>query len=295
MIDQKNRYVLRNRYLFRGQLVMRTAFHIGGGKGTLSGSNDPVVLTPEELPFIPGSSFKGALRSTVEKLVPTLPDSAGLFSCCLVELSDEEQLKERPNKEQICSTTRPKYFAKKRRENPGKEREINQEAIDKLCHTCLLFGSPFAASHINISDLYMSQEDEWKGIVEIRDGVAIDRDSEKAIDGLKYDFEVVPASAAFALEITLENATSQDLQLISLGLSEFVSGLGAIGGKRSRGLGVCRLDPLDVYTLELTGIAEGDRNTLLRNYLLNTELSKKFPPKSSGQGFLNKHIDTIFK
>ena len=49
---------------------------------------------------------------------------------------------------------------------------------------------------------------------ELRDGVAIDRDSEKAIDGLKYDFEVVPASAAFDLEITLENATPQDLQLI---------------------------------------------------------------------------------
>src|SRR6266516_6098712 len=176
MIDQTNRFALRNRYLFKGRLVMRTAFHIGGGKGTLSSSQSPVVLTPEELPFIPRSSFKGSLRSTVEKLVPTLPVSAGLFSCGLIELSDEDQLKERPDTEQICSTTRPKYFANKRRKNPGKEKEINQEAIDKLCHTCLLFGSPFAASHININDLYMSQEDEWKGIVEIRDGVAIARD-----------------------------------------------------------------------------------------------------------------------
>lgn len=295
MIDQTNRFALRNRYLFKGRLVMRTAFHIGGGKGTLSSSDSPVVLTPEELPFIPGSSFKGALRSTVEKLVPTLPDDAGLFSCGLVELSEEDQLKERPDIERICSTTRPKYFVLKRRNNPGKEREINQEAIDKLCHTCQLFGSPFAASHININDLYISQEDEWKGIVQIRDGVAIDRDSEKAIDGLKYDFEVVPASAVFDLEITLENATPHDLQLISLGLSEYVSGLGVIGGKRSRGLGVCRLDPLEVYALELVGIAEADRNKRLRNYLLNTEPSEKFPEKSTGQEFLNKHIDTIFE
>ena len=294
MIDQTNRFALRNRYLFKGRLVMRTAFHIGGGKGTLSSSQSPVVLTPEELPFIPGSSFKGALRSIVEKLVPTLPEKAGLFSCGLVELSDEEQLKERLDTEQICSTTRPKYYTNKRRNNPSKDKEINQEAIDKLCHTCLLFGSPYTASRININDLYIFQEDEWKGIVELRDGVAIDRDSEKAIDGRKYDFEVVPASAAFDLEITLENVTIQDLQLISLGLSEYVSGLGVIGGKRSRGLGVCRLDPLNVYALELTGIAEGNRNKLLRNYLLNTNLPEKFPEKSTGQEFLNKHIDTIF-
>ncbi len=62
-----NRYELRNRYLFEGILEMQTALHIGGGKITLSGSDSPVVLTPEQKPFIPGASFKGALRSAVEK------------------------------------------------------------------------------------------------------------------------------------------------------------------------------------------------------------------------------------
>ncbi len=37
MIDQTNRFALRNRYLFKGRLVMRTAFHIGGGKGIDTG------------------------------------------------------------------------------------------------------------------------------------------------------------------------------------------------------------------------------------------------------------------
>ncbi len=48
----------------------------------------PVVLTPEEQPFIPGSSFKGALRSAIEKLVPSLPESAGLRSCGLPKKPD---------------------------------------------------------------------------------------------------------------------------------------------------------------------------------------------------------------
>src|SRR6266576_4372378 len=88
VMPKPRRYEVHNRYLFEGQLVMQTALHIGGGKVTLSHSDSPVVLTPEEIPFIPGSSFKGALRSTVEKLVPGLPGN--WFSCGLIQLSDEE-------------------------------------------------------------------------------------------------------------------------------------------------------------------------------------------------------------
>src|SRR5205085_6184080 len=89
MAELANRYELRNRYVFTGKLVMLTAFHIGGGVGRMSASSSdsPVVLTPEEIPFIPGSSFKGVLRSTVEKLVPNLPGD--WFSCGLVQLSNE--------------------------------------------------------------------------------------------------------------------------------------------------------------------------------------------------------------
>src|SRR5215469_16671366 len=88
--SSKTRYELRSRYVFTGKLVMLTAFHIGGGRVTLSSSDSPVVLTPDQQPFIPGSSFKGALRSTVEKIVPGLPATADLSSCALIERSDEE-------------------------------------------------------------------------------------------------------------------------------------------------------------------------------------------------------------
>src|SRR2546430_12932407 len=88
-VDEQ-RYELRNRYIFRGKLVMQTALHIGGGKVTLSNSDSPVVLTPDQKPFIPGSSFKGALRSTVEKIVPSLPARAGFASCALLDHSGRE-------------------------------------------------------------------------------------------------------------------------------------------------------------------------------------------------------------
>jgi CRISPR-associated RAMP protein (TIGR02581 family) len=305
-IEQANRYTLANRYVFTGTLFMETAFHIGGGRTTLSSSNSPVVLTPEELPFIPGSSFKGALRSTVEKLVPNFPGDWS--TCALIELSDAEAEAARAltNKEEIeearkqgkfCPTAWDKDIADKRRKTPARAKDIYEEARENLCDTCRLFGSPFAASHINVSDLYISNKD-WGGIIQIRDGVAIDRDSEKAKDGLKYDFEVVPASASFDLTITLENASERDLQLLCVGLSEFVNGFGVIGGKRSRGLGVCKLNNLHVSELRLIGkdfdgtaIDQQKRSERLRDYLLG----RKYSCEYAGNDFLGKQINSIFE
>jgi CRISPR-associated RAMP protein (TIGR02581 family) len=285
MTQQSNRYTITNRYLFKGSLVMQTALHIGGGRVTLSSSNSPIMLTPEEVPFIPGSSFKGSLRSTVEKFVPQLP--SGLFSCALIELNEEEAAEERRLGRRVCSTARQGEIAKERRNSRGREDEVMRKARENLCDTCRLFGSPFEAARISINDLYMPEE-AWNGVLQVRDGVAIDRDSEKAKDRLKYDFEVVPASATFNLEIVLENATAQDLQLVSVGLSEFVHGFAPIGGKRSRGLGVCRLENLHVSELDLTD--EKTRAARLKDYLLE----QKFSHNEDGKTFLSTHISHLF-
>ncbi len=288
----EHRYELRNRYIFRGRLVMQTALHIGGGKVTLSSSDSPVVLTPDQKPFIPGSSFKGALRSTVEKLVPGLPRFS---TCALIDLDKnalQAELDRGKDIKDICSTVRQWQIAQERRDNPARAAEINRRAVQEVCDTCRLFGSPFAAAHLNVSDLYIPEE-EWSGIIQIRDGVAIDRDSEKARDRLKYDFEVVPASTAFDMEIVLENAEPGDLQLICVGLSEYEQGFGVIGGKRSRGLGVAKLEGLMVDALELVGknidVTEGRRR--LQDYLVNRKLT---PGSITGSDFLKEQINGIF-
>ncbi len=293
----QNRYELRNRFVFKGKLVMQTALHIGGGRVTLSSSDSPVVLTPDQKPFIPGSSFKGALRSTVEKIVPGLP---GFSSCALIELSDKELdglAEARRQGMKVCPTVRQREIAQRRRREPEKADEILQEVIDDLCDTCLLFGSPFAAARLNVNDLYIPEK-EWSGILQIRDGVAIDRDSEKAKDRLKYDFEVVPASATFDLEIVLENATKKDVQMLCVGLSEFVHGFGVIGGKRSRGLGVAQLEELSVSALELFSegvdekeVEKEERKRRLQQYLVKKEFSRRNVP---GKEFLEEYINNIF-
>jgi CRISPR-associated protein Csm3 len=288
MVEQLPRYGLSNRYHFTGRLVMQTAFHIGGGKATLSNSDSPVVLTPENAPYIPGSSFKGALRSTVEKLVGGLPDELGLWSCSLEDLSADEARAAKA-KNRLCPTVNQSEINKQRRDNQDKR--STAEITKELCNTCHLFGSPFAAANLSINDLYLL-ENEWSDVIQRRDGVAIDRDSEKAKDRLKYDFEVVPASTEFTLQMTLENASPQDLQLISIGLSEFMHGFGFIGGKRSRGLGGCLLNEVVVESLDLTREDEeyGSKSQQLRNYLLH----KTFPRTVSGEKFLEEQITTLF-
>jgi len=278
-------YGLLNRYLFEGKLEMRTAMHIGGGKATLSHTDSPVVLTPDGLPFIPGSSFKGMLRSTVEKIVASLPADLGLHSCgLLTEVAGE-----------TCATARQREINDARRTPPAgtTAERILDEARQSLCHTCRLFGSPFAAARLTINDLYLI-DDEWSGTTQIRDGVAIDRDSETARNSLKYDFEVVPSTTVFELRVILENATTQDLQLISIGLSEFLSGFGRIGGFRSRGLGACILTDLQIFLLELND--EQTRRANLRAYL---QRNRKDPHSGlttlHTQTFFQQHIDQLFQ
>nr|BBH94811.1 hypothetical protein KTA_30100 [Thermogemmatispora argillosa] len=303
--DPVRRLRLRNRYLFKGRLVMETALHIGGGRLTLSSSRSPIVLTPENIPFIPGSSFKGALRSTVEKLVAALADlpQPRLRTCGLIERQQEE-LEEIQrgggSLDSICPTARQRTIAEERRQRG----ELDLLPIlEQLCHTCRLFGSPFSASRVNVNDLYIPEE-EWSGIIQLRDGVAIERDSERAKEGLKYDYEVVPASTAFDLEITLENASREDLWLLSLGLSEFVNGFGAIGGMRSRGLGACRLRDLRVYILELEEeettdgghreLSPEERARRLQRYLLGHSPEEKFNRVEDGESFLAQQIELLF-
>lgn len=289
MGEELQRYQLGNRYVFTGHLVMQTAFHIGGGRLTLSSSDSPVVLTPDGRPFIPGSSFKGSLRSTTEKIVPALPASAELSTCALIELSKEEKEAAKKEGRFVCSSLRQREIAAAHRANP-RDATVYTEARKGLCSTCKLFGSPFTASHLSIEDLYLADLAWEDGLIQRRDGVAIDRDSEKARDRLKYDFEVVPATTAFQFHMTLENASAQDLQLISIGLSEFVNGHGTIGGMRSRGLGACTLNDLKVTKVDLENASpDKDRYEMLKNYLLNKE-----PVPIDGKKFLECQIGLLF-
>lgn len=278
--------IFSERYVFTGTLALTSALHIGGGRTPMLSTDAPIVRTATGQPFIPGSSFKGAFRSTVEKLAGSAPQSRTCaFTAgagCPGPQGDEQR-----------------RFNEQRRQAGWTEQQFVDQLEGTLCDTCKLFGTPFMASKLLFSDLYLG--DGVEATTQIRDGVGIDRDSERAVDGIKYDFEVVDPTAGFDLRLTLDDPTATDLALTCMGLAEFVAGYAGLGGKRSRGLGNCALRGLQVYRLDLHDPAT--RAAKLRDYLIgktdsNAALSDLTPANRmdslpSSDQFLSEKIATF--
>lgn len=64
---------LENRHRLVGEIVAETPIHVGSGvKETFGGTDLPILLTPDGKPYIPGSSFKGVVRSHAERLLRSI-------------------------------------------------------------------------------------------------------------------------------------------------------------------------------------------------------------------------------
>ena len=74
---------LDSRLRLFGRLVTKTGLHVGAAEGAgLDIADMPVIKDGRGLPFIPGSSLKGVLRSTVESLVRAAGnENARLWAC----------------------------------------------------------------------------------------------------------------------------------------------------------------------------------------------------------------------
>ncbi|MGH8563758.1 MAG: RAMP superfamily CRISPR-associated protein [Gammaproteobacteria bacterium] len=309
MTETLSRANLRSRYRFAGRLVMDTALHIGGGREASAITDSPVVREATGQPFVPGSSLKGAFRAAVERLVPLL----GLRTCQLADDCDD-CLSTNRKLSKHYQVMRRQLGDKLRGDKETRQaiREL-QHAIEELgqgspeldalswphwvgqtisenhllaplhvlpCETCKTFGSVHLASVAFFHDLPV--DGTWYDMVQVRDGVGIDRDSERSREEVKYDFEVVPPQTAFRFGLALENPRDRDLGLIALGLQEFTQGMVPLGGIRSRGFGRCRLTDLKVASVDLT--SEAAR----RDYLITGQMSEE-----DGESFIARHLGTL--
>jgi CRISPR-associated RAMP protein (TIGR02581 family) len=226
-----------SRYDLRGYLLTETGLHIGaGGSLTVVGSDNPIVRDINGLPYIPGSSFKGVLRSLVEALVRAISPEG--------DNRQEPRACDPLDQGKWCIPPRPQMeeWQMQVQNNQMTQQELDARIWKESCTVCRLFGSPWLASKVKVQDLYLAEGASWIGRVEVRDGVAIDRDTETVSGGRKYDFEVVPRGTKFSLRIRADNASAEELGLLFLGLREFSNGGVWVGGNTSRGLGRVRVD-----------------------------------------------------
>jgi CRISPR-associated RAMP protein (TIGR02581 family) len=229
----------QNRLEIIGTLTTITALRIGAGRSSEPiGSDLPVIKDALGRPLIPGSSFKGALRSRLESFL------RGIWG-------GDRKLVANPANEQEWSITSSRLneikeelddeLKKDSKKYQPKDKELTRRILNETDLISRLFGSPWVASKFQVRDLTVSPEN-WFGQYQERDGVAIDRDTETAADGKLYDFQVVPAGTPFQFHAVVENSEEWELGLLMIGLHQFETQQIPLGGGRSRGLGVVELD-----------------------------------------------------
>lgn len=215
-----------------GSLRTASALRVGAGRDIAPDSPDlPVMRDVLGRPFIPGSSLKGVLRSRLEALVrglaPADPDVQRHCACLITEES------------KLCVTAAERKALLKAADKD--DAAYMRELLKQTCLVCRVFGSPWFAGRLRVADL-MLQCDGGEGAtprrtVEIRNGVAIDRDTGTASSGKLYQFEAAVAGLDFGLHLTAENLSPVERGLVLMGVRLLQQGELTIGGSRSRGLG----------------------------------------------------------
>lgn len=220
----------KSRLELTGTLTTVTALRISAGRSSEPiGSDLPVIKDALGRPLIPGSSFKGALRSRLESFLRGIVGS-------------DRKLVANPAINDEWSLTSQELSAFKKNLN-GKNQEdyLNTFILNNTDLISHLFGSPWLASKFQVRDLTVLPEN-WFGQYQERDGVAIDRDTETAADSKLYNYQVVPAGTPFEFKAVVENAEDWEIGLLMIGLHQFETEQIPLGGGRSRGLGVVKLD-----------------------------------------------------
>ena len=226
---------LVGKLIVSGELHCETGLHIGAGKGSLEigGADNPVVKDAFGLPYIPGSSLRGRIRSLLE-------NALGLTTPAeLVYLSKRKgqevriHQSDRPDDE-ICL-----LFGR----NPGRMDRMAGEALDTRASTparLAIYDAPLDAASIT-PQMRENLDDE---ITEVKSENAIDRITSQANP---RTLERVPAGARFGVRMVLDVLCEEDKALAA----RLVEGLrlledDALGGGGSRGSGRVRFANLRV-------------------------------------------------
>lgn len=229
-----------NRLVISALVVAESALRVGAGTESASpaASDLPVIRNHRDIPFIPGSSLRGVLRSHIERLMRTMEPREGekCFGRGACNPNSKSDLCIKPDT--------VKNWREELRRTEGGGGEMAGRILAQSCRVCRVFGSPLLASRVRIADLPVAG-----GFTpQIRDGVAIDREKETVAN--KYDFEVLSPGTSFKMEIAAENLASHERGLLLWGLRELACGNIPLGGFKSRGLGWVKLEGLAIRFID---------------------------------------------
>lgn len=244
---------LQSRMEVTGSLRCESALHIGAGEEGRAAADSGVVKTVDGRPLVPGSSLKGVFRTAAERISHIF----GLTACfleagagCVSGDHDEE----RKARERL--------------------RDLRAEKVDgfleeNVCGVCRVFGSPLAAGKVKFADAALIGGDS---VVDVRDGVGLDRESRTAVPKIKFNFEAVPAGSEFAFRMRGEDLSETEKALTWAVLLEWCRGF-HLGGLTSRGLGLTTLQDARIGWVDASD-REGFKEYLLRGTFRSVSLDE---------------------
>lgn len=217
---------LVGKLILEADLECRTGLHIGAGKGSLEigGADNPVVKDAFGLPYIPGSSLRGRIRSLLEQSMGLAVPSELVYLSRRKGQEVRIHQSERPDDE-ICL-----IFGR----NPGRMDRVYGEGTD---------GSAASPARLTVYDAPLVLESITPQMRENLDDELTEVKSENAIDRITSQanprtLERVPAGARFRFRMVLDILCNEDREL----LPRLIEGLrlledDTLGGGGSRGSG----------------------------------------------------------
>jgi CRISPR/Cas system CSM-associated protein Csm3 (group 7 of RAMP superfamily) len=190
--------------------VFKTPFNVGTGALANAYTDRPTIKNGQQRPIIPGSSYKGRLRHTCERLLRTLQQNDA--ATCHPP---------------VANTMCP----------------LNDNWSGDFCPICRLFGSPTRPGPLHFSDLNWDADAGLEAPTDIRAGVAIRRSRRVAEPQKLYNTELfgpeLQTRYKGVISGHLVEADSQ--QLIALLLAG-LRHMHTIGGGQTGGLGHCEFE-----------------------------------------------------
>ena len=245
--------------VLEGEIVCHTGLHIGAGKGSLEigGADNPVVKDAFGIPYIPGSSLRGRLRSLLEQTMGLAVPSELVFLSKRKGQEVRIHQSDRPD-DDICV-----LFGR----NPGRMERVSGDAMEASAATparLTVYDSPLVVDSIT-PQMRENLDDE---LTEVKSENAVDRITSQANP---RTLERVPAGARFRFRMVLDVLCQEDKPL----LARVAEGLrlledDALGGGGSRGSGRVTLTNLSLNWRGKDYYARGGAET---NLLSGTDLN----------------------
>jgi CRISPR-associated protein Csm3 len=212
--------------ILEGDIQCQTGLHIGAGKGSLEigGADNPVVKDAFGVPYIPGSSLRGRLRSLLEQTMGLAIPSEMVYLSKRRGQEVRIHQSDRPDDE-VCI-----LFGR----NPGRVEKVTGEAVEAATATparLTVYDAPLLIDSIT-PQMRENLDDE---LTEVKSENAVDRITSQANP---RTLERVPAGARFRFRMVLDVLCPEDRAL----LARVAEGLrlledDALGGGGSRGNG----------------------------------------------------------